>query len=239
LWIPAWAWAIAFAIALVLSRTPSDIRPVGWESFVCATTVYQTPTGPFGYVDASSSDRHGLLRLNLREQAGWGPERPILFFVFPPQMFQTVEYRIELVFESTSPTPLSQQQLDALLGGYLDFLNRNHPSLNSVLDSAHVASLRYQQSSSLATFVGTPTLSTVAWHSEVIRRWGPHAMIGSLAYLTTWPLGVLVGLLLLCPTRSERASDRRKRGICPHCRYDLKSRFIGVCPECGKDPKAD
>jgi len=67
---------------------------------------------------------------------------------------------------------------------------------------------------------------------------------GSLPYLPIW-FGLIANIaiyaLALAGLRTSfvwcRGTLRRRRGLCPHCRYDLRATPPDApCPECGRGP---
>jgi hypothetical protein len=77
--------------------------------------------------------------------------------------------------------------------------------------------------------VVTITWNQPGWRSEFI-----------IIDILLWPVAPLLlgtgGILVWTSTRAER---RRRKGLCPTCRYDLKGLAAGTgCPECGKAVRA-
>jgi hypothetical protein len=53
-------------------------------------------------------------------------------------------------------------------------------------------------------------------------------------------VGVTMAVLYLIYGPAELRRERREKGLCVHCGYDLTGNVSGVCPECGDraaDPK--
>ena len=68
-------------------------------------------------------------------------------------------------------------------------------------------------------------------------QWIGHRGYGRLQFHTTYhiPVAFLLILLLLLirPIRTIITRQRRRRGLCIKCAYDLTGNESGVCPECG------
>ena len=66
--------------------------------------------------------------------------------------------------------------------------------------------------------------------------------VAAPVFLKTWPLTlaalaagfVLAGVWFVLSAKAEVPAERRKRGLCPSCGYDLTGNVSGVCPECGQ-----
>ena len=67
------------------------------------------------------------------------------------------------------------------------------------------------------------------------RRSQPHNYTSSLLLIPLWALVALLAALSLLLRRLARwamQAERRARGLCPNCGYDIRA-TPGVCPECG------
>jgi len=52
--------------------------------------------------------------------------------------------------------------------------------------------------------------------------------------MAIYPTAILVGLAAArISWKRDEAADRRQKGLCPKCGYDLTGNVTGVCPECG------
>jgi hypothetical protein len=75
----------------------------------------------------------------------------------------------------------------------------------------------------------------LGWHLVLLtqrRRWWFCHRVNGKEWERSVPLWIPLGVMLP-PTAWVWLNDRRRRGACPRCRYDLTGNTTGVCPECG------
>ena len=54
-----------------------------------------------------------------------------------------------------------------------------------------------------------------------------------------WCLGMIAVILVSPWIGREKWAERRSRGLCGRCGYDLTGNVSGVCPECGTAVSSD
>jgi hypothetical protein len=66
--------------------------------------------------------------------------------------------------------------------------------------------------------------------------------VAAPVFVKTWPLTLaalaggfaVAGVKFVLAARAALPAERRRRGLCPSCGYDLTGNASGVCPECGR-----
>ena len=70
--------------------------------------------------------------------------------------------------------------------------------------------------------------------------------VAAPVFRKTWPLaltafaaaGAYAGVRFARYARAELPAERRRRGLCVACGYDLRGNVSGACPECGTPHEA-
>ena len=66
--------------------------------------------------------------------------------------------------------------------------------------------------------------------------------VAAPVFVKTWPLTLaalaagfaVAGVKFALAAKAALPAERRKRGLCASCGYDLTANVSGVCPECGR-----